>query len=139
MPFVFLGVFCARGVSEPLDLIVVEVSPIACLQPRVAQRSDGDPLQVIDRMPDGIAHVSHLTVASFAQRDEERRARVVSLLRQERDLRGPHPAAVDDDSALQPFQIVRVGDAENLRFVDPGDAVARMRQLCREVAVVHQQ
>ena len=37
------------------------------------------------------------------------------------------------------IEIVRVRDAEHRRLVDPGDAVARVRQPRREVAVVHQQ
>ena len=52
---------------------------------------------------------------------------------------GAHPPAVDHHPALQPIEIVRVGDAEHLRLVHARDAVARMRQPRREVAVVHQQ
>ena len=41
--------------------------------------------------------------------------------------------------AREPVEIVRVGHAEHARLVDARDAVARMRQPRREVAVVGQQ
>src|SRR5437867_9631680 len=47
--------------------------------------------------------------------------------------------AVDDQTASEPIEVVRVGDAEYPRFVHAGDAVARMREPRRQIAVVGQQ
>ena len=52
---------------------------------------------------------------------------------------GLGPAAVDHDASPKPREIVLVGHAEHARLVDPLDAVARMRQPGRQVAVVGQE
>jgi hypothetical protein len=92
------------------------------------------------RVPDRVAHLPHLTVASLSNGDDQRGAVLAAAsARTEHDLRGTGRAAVDGDTARQPIEVARVGDAQDARFVDPRDAVPRMREPGGEVAVVGQQ
>ena len=57
---------------------------------------------------------------------------------QQLDVRRAGAAALDDDAARQPIDVVRVGHAEHLRFVHALDLVPGMGQRGGEIAVVGQ-
>ena len=66
--------FARRRVSrsaQPPDFFGRQVPPMPELQLAVAERSDGDALQVPDRMADGVTHLAHLAVAPFPHCDLE--------------------------------------------------------------------
>ena len=84
-------------------------------------------------MADGVAHLPDLPVPAFPDDD----AQVPGA--EGLHVRGPRLVAVDDDPFLQPIEIVVVWHAEDAGFVDARDAVAGMRQLRGEIAVVGQQ
>ena len=112
-----------------------EFSPVANLQPGIANRSDGDPLQVIDWMSDRIAHLPHLPVASFSNRHSDRRA--ARLLADEHDFCGPGAAAVDDHPARKALEVVRIRHAGDDRLVDPCNTMARcVRRAARSPSFV---
>ena len=58
-----------RCSHEPGDFRRREIAQLAGLQARVADRSDADAAQAIDGMRDRVAHLAHLPIAAFANRD----------------------------------------------------------------------
>jgi hypothetical protein len=106
------------------------------LQPIIANRPDRDPSQAIDRMADRFAHVPDLPVAALVNRDPQRRVLIVPSAWQQFDLRRFGAPPLDHDAARQALHVVRVGDAQHARFIDAIDAMARMGEVCRQIAVV---
>jgi hypothetical protein len=84
---------------------------------------------------DRVAHLAHLTVASFPNRDDQQRS---STAVDHLDIGRACALAVDHNPAAQALQIVFVGSAGDSRFVDSRHTVPRMGQFRRKVAVVGQ-
>ena len=109
------------------------------LESWIAERPDRDASQMFDRMADRLAHIPHLTVPAFVDRDDERGLRGVAAQRHESHFGRRRAPAIDHQPARKAVEIVGVGHAEDARLVDARDLVARMREARREITVVGEQ
>ena len=94
---------------------------------------------MVDRVADRVAHLPHLPIPSFADRDDECRVVGFALRWQDLHLGGSRSPAVDHQTAGEPIEIVRVRHAEDARLVNADDAMAWVRQPRRQVAVIGEQ
>lgn len=124
-----------RGL-EASNLVIAEVSPESDLQPGVPQRPDGDAAQPNDGVADGLAHLAHLAVASLPQRDDECGFTLIATRGNHADSRPRGASPIDGDTSCEALDIMTVGEAGDVSFVDTGDSVARMGQPCGERSVV---
>jgi hypothetical protein len=90
-------------------------------------------------MADRVAHLPHLAVAAFADRHDERGLLGVAAVGLQPDIGGLGSAPVDDETSRKAREIALVRDAEDARFIDARDTVARVREPRRQVAVVGEQ
>jgi hypothetical protein len=101
------------------------------------QRAVGGAVQREHVQPDGLAHASHLTVAPLVDRNLERTAAV--------DGQPPHArgraadAGLELDASGQTLELALVGRRVDAHTVDLLDAVARVHQVVRQLAVVREQ
>jgi len=123
---------------ERCDLGLRQFPPPTQLQMMVANRTDCHARQVVDGMTDGLEHLSHLPIPSFANRDAKRCAPFLAAGHYVH-LRRSGSTTIDRHTAREPIEIVRVRYTEDACFVHTRDAVARMRQPRREVTVVGQE
>src|SRR5262245_57075415 len=130
--------FSVRGeLLQRVHLRLVEISPASQLQPRIADRTDRDALELIDWVADRVEHVANLPVPSFVDGDVDGRVTIAATRQQAYDACG-HALSLDGDAAREPVEIVRVRNAQHPRLVNPGNAVPRVRQSRGEVAVIGQ-
>ena len=130
---------CAGTLCSRVDFLGRQLPPVPELQ--LASRSGpiATRSQVFDRMADRLAHLPHLPVAPLVDGDRRSVGLTGLAAAVQLDLGRRRAAAVDHDAAREPVEIVRVGHAEDARLVDARDAVARMGEPRRQVAVVGQQ
>src|SRR5262249_29430556 len=92
-----------------------------------------------------VAHLANLTVASFANRN--RQSRVIRMrsrcysppdVAEQSDAGRDRLSAVDGYTLSEPVDVVHVWHAQDADLVHSGDLVTRVRQLCRQFAVVRQ-
>ena len=78
-------------------------------------------------MADRFAHPAHLTVASFADREQQHRivAAIAATARSAITSAGSVRSAVERDAFAQTFERLLVGHAGDARFVGALDAVPR--------------
>ena len=90
-------------------------------------------------MADGVGHLADLPRASFVDRHpQHRRVALGAPFPQQFDERRARAAALDDDTAREALDVVRVGHAKHHRFVHALDLVARMGERGGQIAVVGQ-
>ena len=116
-----------------------QLAPPARFQSAIAQRADPDTNQFADGMAHGFEHAAHLAVASLADRDGQHAVAGAAALVQDRDLRRQRPPSIERDAVPKSLDRSVIRHACNARFVRALDAVARMRQFRREIAVVGQE
>ena len=87
-------------------------------------------------MADRFAHAAHLTVASLSNRQQQHRILVAAPWRDQDDGRRQRAVAVERDALAQAGQRVFVRRARDARLVGALDAVSRVGEPRREVAVV---
>ena len=90
-------------------------------------------------MAHGFEHAAHLAIAPFANRDREHAVSIGPPFVQQRHVGGQRPAPVERDAAAQALDGLVIGHRLHVRLVGALHAVARMRQLRREIAVVGQE
>jgi hypothetical protein len=92
-------------------------------------------------MPDRVAHLPDLPVAALVNNQREDGLLATAFLEHLADgcLRRRGPPAVDHDAALEPLEIVAIGDPAHLRLVLACDFVARMRQARGKITVAREQ
>ena len=122
---------------ERFHLRLSEVPPAPKFQPRIADWTNRDAPELIDRVSDRVEHVPNLAISPFVDGDLQRGVPLATTRVQTHRGRR-HALALDGDAAAEPIEIVRVGNAQHLRFVDTRDAVARMGQTSGEIAVIRQ-
>jgi hypothetical protein len=85
---------------------------------------------------DRFAHPSDLAIAAFADANEDHGLVFArgSVARAHRGRRGP--AAVEHDALREAIEDATFGHASDARFVEPFDAVTRVRESRRQLAVV---
>src|SRR5688572_24889367 len=92
-------------------------------------------------MTDRVAHLPDLTIAAFTndERQQPLRAGVAGEASQQTDRRRRRLAPIDHEAARETLEEPRFGNAADDDFVLALDAVTRMRELRREIAVARQQ
>src|SRR5438094_9175853 len=60
----------SRDRLQPPDLVLAQLAPLTRLQLRVPDGADRHTFERGHRVTDRVAHLSHLTVSSFANRDD---------------------------------------------------------------------
>ena len=131
----------ATSACSVCDLGRRQLAPFTGLEPPIGERPDPRAPQLLHRMADRFAHPAHLAVASFADRERQHAVAIVpaAALQQRSTSAGSvrRPSSGMPARSRSSASLVRhAGDA---RLVGALDAVARMRQPRREVAVVGQQ
>jgi hypothetical protein len=129
----------SRGAFQLLDLGGREIPEASGPQAIVADRSDRDPSQPDDRMADGFAHPTHLAIAAFADADQDYRLVVAREGGSRPDVRRRRAPAVEHDAVREPVEDARLRHAAHAGFVEAFDAMPRVRQARRQLAVVGQQ
>ncbi len=123
----------SRDRLQPPDLVLAQLAPLTRLQLRVPDGADRHTFERGHRVTDRVAHLSHLTVSSFANRDDQV-AGTGDL-----HVRRLCAAILDRHTLRQPIDVVAIGFAEHPHVVHARDAVARMRETRGEIAVVGEQ
>jgi hypothetical protein len=126
-----------RG-SQSVDFISRQFPPLPRLQLIISNRSNGHTAQALNRMADRVAHVPDLTVPAFMQRDAEHAVLIVAPPGQQFDVRRCRAAPFDHHAARQTLEIMRIRHPEHACFVHTLDAVPRVRETRRKIAVVGQ-
>src|SRR5207245_5589732 len=103
----------SRCQAKPADLFGAQFPPSSHLELRVPDRSDCDAAQLGHWMTDRLAHVSHLSIAPLADRDDKRDVARLAAVWQHLDLGGLGFSSLDRDPAREPIEIVSVRDAED--------------------------
>ena len=127
----------ARGRAASRHLVELQEAPLAVAEPVQAQTADAHALQRDHRVPELREHAADLAVLALAQRHLQERAVLADLLELElharrRPLRQPHATA-------RLVEVLFGQSPANEHRVQLADAVARMRHLEREAAVVGDQ
>ncbi len=111
------------------------------LEPVVGDRPDADALELHDRVPNGIEHLAHLTVAAlvYDERQDALRSGFGFVHAPEAHFGFRRPAAIDRDAAGEAIERMRIRHTADPDLVLARDAVAWMREAGCQVAVARQQ
>jgi hypothetical protein len=107
----------------------------------VFDRPDADTLQAAHGMTDSLEHPPHLAVASFGNHDRHDRFVAGALLDLAQDAHRcrSRALAVERDASAKALERALVRHAADADLIFASDAVPRMRQPRRELAVARQQ
>ena len=90
-------------------------------------------------MSNGLAHAAHLPVTPFTNSDHKHAGTIALVEIEQRNLRRQRPFTFEWDAFAKQFDGMLVWHAGHVGFIGSLDAVSRMHEHCREVAVVGEQ
>ena len=116
-----------------------QIPPFTRSEAAVAERPDSGAPQFPDGVTDRFQHAPDLPVATLANGDDQDPLPIVRPPVQRDHVGTLRAAAVERNASTQLFERVVTRHARDAGFVGALDLVPRMRERCREVAVVGEQ
>jgi len=116
----------SRYGTKRVHFIRGQFPPLSRLQPAIFKRTDVGSAQHAYRMAHSVAHPSHLSIPSFANRQPQHALPAAARI-QQYDVRRESPPTIERNALPQPFERLAVRHSRDACLVGPFDAVSRMR------------